>query len=48
MYSDFFYNYLNTGLPWIVIAIGYAVFDYLYNLSMCSILGGITQIKKGS
>jgi hypothetical protein len=46
MYSDFFYNYLNTGLPWIVIAIGYAVSDYLYNLSMCSILGGITQIKK--
>ncbi len=46
MYSDFFYNYLNTRLPWIAIAIGYALFDYLYNLLICSILGGITQVKK--
>jgi hypothetical protein len=46
MYPDFFYNYLNIGLPWIAIAIGYASFDYFYNLIMCSILGGVIQINK--
>lgn len=48
MYSDFFYDYLNIGVPWIaiVVSFGYASFDYVYNLLMCSVLGGTAQIVR--
>lgn len=46
MYPDLFYNSLNIGLPWIGIAIVYAIFDYSYNLLMCSMVGGVIQIRE--
>jgi hypothetical protein len=45
MYPDYFYSTFNFGIPWIWISFIYAILDYLYNLAMCSLLGGMLQIK---
>ncbi len=47
MYPDFLHNLILTlDTSWIVIAIGYAIFDYIFNIVVCSIIGGTTNISK--
>ena len=46
MYTDFIYRWIGlTGLWWLLVAGGYALFDYLYNTVMCWLTGGLAGMR---
>src|SRR5512138_2709562 len=45
MHPDAFFDFFNAGAPWLFLAVAYAAVDYSFNLIMCRLFGGTTNLK---
>ncbi len=45
MHPDNFFDFFNVGVPWLFLAIAYAAADYSFNLIMCRLFGGASNLK---